>query len=110
MYSLGGICSKFAGQAEFLSLQFIVLYGLVLLNLFVYAIFWQQILKRLPLVTAYSNKAVTVIWGILWGFLFFGEPVTWKKLAGSLIIIAGVYFVVSDQGQTDTPLQNQASE
>ena len=98
LYSLGGICSKFAGEAEFMSIRFFVFYGLVLLNLFVYAILWQQILKRMPLVTAYANKAITVIWGILWGFLFFDEKeyLIWK-IIGACIIIAGVYLVVTEK-------------
>ena len=76
VYSLGAVCSKMAGKAEFLSIRFFFFYGLVLLNLFVYAIVWQQILKKLPLVTAFANKAVTVIWGMLWGMLIFKEKIT----------------------------------
>ena len=73
LYSMGGICSKLAAGQSFLSLKFILFYGILLLNLAVYALLWQQILKRLPLVTAYANKAITVIWGMLWGYLFFQE-------------------------------------
>lgn len=95
VYSFLGIFSKLAAKEKILSFKFLVYYGLVLLGLFIYAIVWQQLLKKLPLVTAYANKAVTVIWGIVWGFLFFDEPVTIKKIIGAAIIIVGVYFVVS---------------
>lgn len=95
VYSLGGISSKLAGKQDFFSFKFCFFYGIVLLLLFLYAIFWQQILKKLPLVTAFANKAVTVIWGIVWGALFFGEEITIQKIIGALVIIAGVYFVVS---------------
>ena len=95
VYSLGGICSKLAGQSEFLSMKFIVFYGLVLLDLFIYALVWQQLLKKLPLVTAYANKAVTVIWGMLWGMLIFGEKITLWNVAGALLIIIGIYLVVA---------------
>jgi len=94
LFSLGGVCSKLAARYEVFSLQFFLLYGLVLLNLAFYAIMWQQVLKRMPLVTAYANKAVTVVWGLLWGTLFFGEAITPKKLAGAAIIIAGIVLVV----------------
>lgn len=97
VYSAGGICSKLAAKQEMFSVKFIFFYGIVLAILFIYAILWQQILKRLPLITAYANKAVTVIWGIVWGALFFEEPVTMHKLLGSMIIIVGVYFVVSEK-------------
>lgn len=95
VYSFLGIFSKFAANEIFLSPKFILYYGLVILGLFIYAIVWQQLLKKLPLITAYANKAVTVIWGIVWGRTFFTEPITVKKVLGAIIIIVGVYFVVS---------------
>lgn len=94
LFSLGGICTKMAGQFEFMSFWFIFYYGLVILNLGIYAIVWQQIIKKLPLNTAYSNKAVTIAWGILWGFLFFNETIKWNMLLGAAIVIIGVLIVV----------------
>lgn len=100
-YSLGGICSKLAAKQEFLSLKFLMFYAVVLAVLMIYAILWQQVLKRLPLVTAYANKAVTVIWGIVWGHFFFQEPVTINKMIGAVVIIIGVYFVVSEKEEAE---------
>lgn len=97
--SLGGVCSKLAAQSEWLSPRFFLLYGAVLLNLAIYALAWQQILKRIPLVTAYANKAVTVIWGLIWGFIFFGEVISVQKIAGSIIIILGIVMVVKEDGE-----------
>lgn len=94
VYSLGGICSKLASQQNFLSFWFIFFYGLVILNLGVYALVWQQIIKYLPLNTAYANKAVTIVWGILWGFVFFHENITWNMILGAAIVIVGVILVV----------------
>lgn len=94
IYSLGAVCSKMAGKAEFLSVPFFLFYGLVLVDLFVYAIVWQQILKMLPLVTAYANKAITVIWGLLWGMIIFKETITIWNLIGAVVIIIGIYMVV----------------
>ncbi len=96
IYSLGAVCSKYAGQSEFLSGGFIFYYGLVLLDLAIYAIVWQQILKKLPLVTAYANKAVTIIWGLLWGMLIFKEKVTVWNIIGAIIIVVGIYLVVME--------------
>jgi drug/metabolite transporter (DMT)-like permease len=94
LFSLGGICSKMAGKYDFLSFWFIFFYGLVILNLGVYAIVWQQIIKHLPLNTAYSNKAITIVWGILWGVIFFQEKITWNMILGAVIVIIGVILVV----------------
>ena len=99
LFSLGSVCSKIAGGAEFLSIKFIIFYGLVLVILFGYALVWQQLLKKLPLVTAYANKAVTVIWGLLWGLIIFKEQITIWNILGAGLIIFGIYVVVSaDEG------------
>ena len=92
--SLGGVCSKIAAQNDFLSFGFIFWYGLVILNLGVYAIVWQQIIKHLPLTTAYANKAITIVWGILWGVIFFNEQIKWNMIIGAIIVIVGVLLVV----------------
>lgn len=90
VFSLGGVCSKLASGEEFLSLKFIMYYGGLILILGVYAIFWQQIIKRLPLTTAYANRAVSVVWGIIWGCLFFKESFSVGKIIGAILVIAGV--------------------
>ena len=92
--SLSGICSKMAAQNQFLSFWWIFWYALVILNLAVYAIVWQQIIKHLPLTTAYANKAIAIVWGILWGIVFFGEHIKWNMIVGAVIVIIGVIVVV----------------
>ena len=92
--SLSGLCAKFAAQNDFLSFKFVFGYGLVIANLGIYAIVWQQIIKHLPLTTAYANKAVNIVWGILWGMLFFGEQLKWNMIVGAIIVIIGVVLVV----------------
>ena len=99
VYSTSGILSKLAAGVDFLSIEFCLYYGGVLLLLGVYAIGWQQILKRLPLTTAFSNKAVTIVWGIVWGALFFFEPITLPKAVGALLISAGVVLFSHADGQ-----------
>ncbi len=94
LFSLGGVCSKLAAQNQFLSFWWLFWYAQVLLNLAVYAIVWQQIIKHLPLTTAYANKAIGIVWGVLWGIVFFGEQIKWNMIVGALIVIAGVILVV----------------
>ena len=90
VFSLTGILSKKAGGEAFLSPRFCLYYGGVLLILAFYALCWQQIIKRLPLTTAFANKAVTVVWGIIWGAIFFHEGITIGKVIGAGIVIVGV--------------------
>lgn len=98
VHSLTGVCSKMASRQEFLSPKFILFYALVIANLGIYAIVWQQLLKHLNLTTAFCNKAVTILWGILWGVLFFQEAIHWTMLLGGVIVIIGVIMVVKSDG------------
>lgn len=98
IYSLSGVCSKLAAGEEFLSAGFFVYYGIIIALLGFYAIGWQQIIKRIPLTVAYANKAVTVVWGLVWGILFFHEGVTWNKVLGIVLVVGGVVlYSVSDE-------------
>lgn len=90
LYSVSGICSKMAAKQEFLSLKFCLYYMFVIAFLGIYAIGWQQIIKRMDLTIAFANKAVTVVWGIIWGVLFFGEKITVPKIIGAVLVICGV--------------------
>ena len=88
--SLSGVCSKFAAQEVFLSLRFCAFYGGVLAFLGMYALIWQKVLQQLPLSVAYANTAVSGLWSIVWGWLFFRETITPGKLAGISMVIMGV--------------------
>ena len=89
-YSFGGIFSKRAASYDFLSIGFLANYGVVLLIMVIYAFLWQKIIKILPLTTAYSSKAMTVFWGILWGICLFNEKLSFFKVLGGFIVIIGV--------------------
>ena len=98
VYSISGILSKLAAKVVFMSIPFILLYLGIVFLLGIYAIFWQQIIKALPLTIAYANKAVSVIWGVVWGILFFHEKLTLGKLIGICLIVTGIIlFCKSDE-------------
>ena len=90
IYSLSAVCSKLASTEPFLSLKFCLLYGIVLFLLALYALCWQQIIKHLPLTFAYTNKAVTVVWAIIWGLIIFKEKITPGKIIGAVFVICGI--------------------
>ena len=114
LFSVSAVFSKLAAMEESLSLKWMVFYGAVLFIMFIYAIAWQQIIKQMPIVTAYANKAVTVIWGIVWGLIIFRENITAPKVIGAVIIIAGVYLVVTgdeyDEAVTKEALTTEKEE
>lgn len=90
VYSANGILSKLAARQTFLSWPFLFLYAGVIALLGVYALGWQQVLKRIPLSSAYANKAVTVVWGCVWGLVVFKEQFTAGKLIGGALVLAGI--------------------
>ena len=90
IYSMSGICSKMAAKQPFLSPKFCLYYGCIILLLGFYAIGWQQIIKRMPLTAAFANKAITVVWGTVWGVILFHESISIGKVLGILIVVAGV--------------------
>lgn len=99
-YSMSGIFSKLASGCDFLSPRFILYYGIMILILAFYALAWQQIIKQIPLTTAYANRAITVVWGALWGCLFFHEQLSWKRILGIALVVCGVVlFALSDQNK-----------
>ena len=98
VYSFSGVCSKMAAGEEMFSFRFILFYGIVIFLLGIYAIFWQQIIKSMPLTVAYANKAITVFWGMIWGLLVFKEKITPGKVIGAALVIAGIIlFAMSDR-------------
>lgn len=90
IYSTAGILSKLASGEKFMSLPFVLFYVGEIIILAFYAIGWQQFIKRMPLSVAYANKAVTVVWGCIWGVLFFQEHLSAGKIIGAVIVLAGV--------------------
>ena len=95
IYSFCGVFQKLAGRHPMLSWPFVFYYGCSVGILFVYAILWQLILKKAPLTTAYSNRAVSMIWSMVWSVLLFQETVRWNQILGAIIICLGVYKVVT---------------
>jgi drug/metabolite transporter (DMT)-like permease len=100
LFSTGGIFSKTAANEPFLSVKWILLYGALLTVLGIYAIFWQQILRHIPLNSAYICRSVTVVWGMLWGVLFFHEHLTAANLIGGGLVMAGVLLVVTGKQES----------
>lgn len=97
IYSLSTLASKFAGSSEWFSKEFIIYTLLVFVMLIIYALLWQKVLKKFTLAKAYPNKAVVVIWNLIWAALILGETITLENIIGSAIIVIGVVVVSGDE-------------
>ena len=96
IYSTGAILAKLASNEEILSVRYNLLYIGVIGILFIYAVFWQQALKRIPLSIAFANKGIAIIYGIIWGALLFDELIRMHMIIGAVFIMFGIYFVVTN--------------
>ena len=112
VYSLSGVLSKLASRFDFLSMQFIACYGGIIALLGLYAIVWQQIIKRIPLTTAYANRAITVVWGMVWGVLIFSESLSILQVVGGAIVLTGVvlYSLSESHGDDEKPEASKAAK
>ena len=95
IYSFCGVFQKFAAQQAALSFRFFLFWGCSFAVLFIYAVLWQLILKKNDLSVAYSNRAVAMIWSLVWGALIFGETLRWNQVLGAAVISYGVHRVVT---------------
>lgn len=97
IFSFTGIFSKFAADsisARGLLSPWSLLWGfLILANCAVYAIFWQQNLKRFPVNVAYAHSAVYNIWSLIWAVLIFSETINRGNIIGTILIIAGILLI-----------------
>ena len=90
LYASTSLFSKYAAGQEFLSWQYCLgLCGAVAM-MGVYAICWQQILKRIELSTAYMFKGTSLIFVMLLAFAIFGEAITLMNIIGAAVIVLGV--------------------
>lgn len=96
IYTTTGIFAKKASAYDVLSKEFILYYGLEIFILGIYAILWQQIIKKFQLTVAYVNRAVALLWSLLWSVIFFKETITLNNIVGAVIIIIGIAVVNSD--------------
>lgn len=91
--SLTSIAAKKASSYDIGSTKFITYFILELLIFVVYAILWQQVLKRFDLSIAFASKGTLVIWVFLWAVFLFNEKITVGNLLGALLVIAGILVV-----------------
>ena len=89
IYACEAVCNKYASMYEFLSMQYIVGIVAAVVVLGIYAIAWQQILKRIPLTDAYMFKGTSLVFVLLFSLLIYQETVTVWNLVGLTIILVG---------------------
>lgn len=94
--SFSAIFAKKASCAKLFSCQFWTYYVIEIMIIGIYALVWQQIIKKFDISVAYSNKGSLIIWTFIWAVLIFHEKITTFNLIGAVIIIAGIVLVLKN--------------
>lgn len=90
VYACTAIFTKSASKHQFLSFPYILwLVGAVAV-MGVYALLWQQVIKRMPIAEAYMFKGTSLIFVLLLSALIFGEAITLTNIIGAIVIIVGI--------------------
>lgn len=90
IYACTSIFTKTASRSEMMSLPYLLWIAGAIGVMGVYAVLWQQVIKRMPLSTAYMFKGTSLVFVLLFSALLFGESITLNNVIGSAIIIAGI--------------------
>ena len=90
VYACVGICTKMAALQTPFSWPYLLWFAGAVAIIGIYAILWQQVLRRIELSTAYMFKGTTLIFTMLIAALLFGEAITVQNIIGSVIIITGI--------------------
>ena len=90
IYAFTSIFTKMASRQEMMSWPYLLWIAGAIGVMGVYAILWQQVIKKMPLSTAYMFKGTSLIFVLLISALLFGEAITINNYIGSAIIIAGI--------------------
>ena len=96
LYACVSIFTKYASQQDFMSLAYCLGIAGAIGVMGVYAICWQQILKRVELSTAYMFKGTSLIFIMLFAFALFDEPITIMNIIGAAVIITGITLFAHD--------------
>lgn len=107
IYTLSSVVAKFATGQELFSFSFFLFYGLEIVILGVYAILWQQMIKRFDLSVAYANRAMALLWSAVWAIVLFRDTLALKQVLGIAFVVLGTVIVNSDQKQEDDDVTEQ---
>lgn len=101
IYTFSGVMAKLASANKDSVFKMLFFMGMEVVILGVYAIFWQQLIKRFDLTVAYANRAIAILWSMLWAALFFKEEITTKNIIGVCIVLAGI-LIMNTQKEDET--------
>lgn len=98
IYSISSVMAKFASIYSSNTVLFLLFFGLEFVLLAVYAVLWQQMIKKFELSVAYTNRAMAILWSMIWAVIFFHDEITVQNICGVLLVLAGIVVINTDKG------------
>ena len=97
LFSLTSVFSKMASvqyNRHGLESPWLYVCGLLMIaNRGIYALAWQQVIKKFSLSTAYANKSTYLLWSQIWAVIIFHENLSVQNIVGILLVLTGVWMV-----------------
>lgn len=97
IYTISSVMAKTASRHKEERLLFLLFFGLEFILLGIYALLWQQIIKKFELSVAYANRAMAILWSMIWAVLFFHDRITIRNIVGVAIVLVGIVLVNTDK-------------
>lgn len=101
IYTISGVMSKEASKSQGNLTRFLFFFGMEFVILAVYAVLWQQIIKRFELSVAYANRSMAVVWSMVWAVVFFHDTITIQNIAGVLLVVVGTFIVNTENAKEE---------
>lgn len=102
IYTISSVMSKEASKSAGNLTRFLFFFGMEFVILAVYAVLWQQMIKRFELSVAYANRSMAVVWSMVWAVVFFHDTITLQNIAGVLLVVIGTILVNSENAKEET--------
>ena len=90
LYACVSIFTKYASQQEFMSWNYMLGLIAAIGVMGLYAVLWQQVLKRIELSLAYMFKGTSIVFVMLLAYVLFGKQITWNNIVGAIVIVGGI--------------------
>jgi drug/metabolite transporter (DMT)-like permease len=98
IYTISSLMSKNASASEGDVVRFLFWFGMEFVVLGIYAILWQQVIKKFELSVAYANRSMAVVWSMAWAVIFFHDTITVKNVIGVCLVVIGTIIVNTEEG------------
>lgn len=106
IYTLNSIVAKYATGYDVMSFGFFASYAIEVAILGVYAICWQQMIKRFDLSVAYANRAMAILWTGLWALVIFHDKLGFKQIIGIVLVVIGTIIVNTEKKPVEMEADN----